>query len=64
MEEKSKNYCLDCGAEMIEFYEKPSFALECPKCGYGIATTRWEDIDMDMTNYKSSNVLIVLLLFS
>ena len=54
MEERSKNYCLDCGTEMTEIYEKPALNLTCPKCGCKIATTRWEKIDLDETNYAIS----------
>lgn len=54
MEERSKNYCPDCGTEMTEIYEKPALNLTCPKCGCKIATTRWEKIDLDETNYVIS----------
>ena len=50
--EKNKYYCQKCGAEMYEKYDKPALNLTCPKCGCKIATTRWEKIDLDRTNYK------------
>ena len=52
MEEKIKHYCPECGTEMNEIYEKPALNLICPKCRYKLATTRWEDIDLDTTSYK------------
>ena len=44
--------CPECGAEMIVTYEKPALNLTCPKCGYGIATTQWEEIDLDDNDYE------------
>ena len=54
--EENKYYCPECGTEMYQTYEKPALNLTCPKCGYKLATTRWDKIDLDRTNYK---VLIV-----
>ena len=50
--EENKYICPKCGAEMIAVYEKPALNLTCPKCGCKIATTKWEDIDLDDTDYK------------
>ena len=36
---------------MNEIYNKPALNLICPKCGYKLATTRWEEIDLDTTIY-------------
>lgn len=44
--------CPECGAEMIPTYSKPALNYTCPKCGNSIATTLWETIDLDMTNYE------------
>lgn len=50
--EENKYLCPECGAQMYETYDKPALNLTCPKCGCKIATTRWEKIDLDRTNYK------------
>ena len=50
--EENKYICPDCGSEMMAVYEKPALILTCPKCGCKIATTKWEDIDLDDTTYK------------
>ena len=50
--EENKYICPKCGAEMIVAYEKPALNLTCPKCDCRIATTRWEEIDLDDTNYQ------------
>lgn len=50
--EENKQICPKCGTEMIAVYEKPALNLTCPKCGCKIATTRWEEIDLDDTNYQ------------
>ena len=52
--EENKYLCPECGAEMYETYEKPALNLTCPKCGCKIATTRWEKIDLDSTDYEIS----------
>ena len=52
--EENKYLCPDCGAEMVAVYEKPALNLTCPKCGCKIATTMWEDIDLDDTCYQIS----------
>ena len=49
---ENKYICPKCGAEMIAVYEKPALNLTCPKCGCKIATTKWEDIDLDDTDYE------------
>ncbi|MCQ2741851.1 MAG: hypothetical protein MJ239_00925 [Bacilli bacterium] len=50
--ESNKYICPDCGAEMLQEYEKPALNLSCPKCGCKIATTKWEEIDLDDTVYS------------
>jgi len=50
--EENKYICPECGSEMTAVYEKPALNLTCPKCGCKIATTKWEDIDLDDTTYK------------
>jgi len=37
---------------MIQVYEKPALNLTCPKCNCKIATTRWDEIDLDDTKYE------------
>lgn len=49
---ENKYYCPECGAEMYEKYEKPALNLICPKCGCKLATTKWEKIDLDETEYE------------
>lgn len=56
MEEKNNYYCPDCGTKMIEVYEKPALNLTCPKCGCKMATTKWEEIDLDETQYEIISV--------
>ena len=50
--EENKYICPKCGAEMIAVLDKPALNLTCPKCGCKIATTKWEDIDLDDTDYE------------
>lgn len=50
--EENKYTCPECGSEMTAVYEKPALNLTCPKCGCKIATTRWEDIDLDDATYR------------
>ena len=50
--EENKYICPECGSEMDTIYEKPAFNLSCPKCGCKIATTRWDEIDLDDTKYQ------------
>lgn len=50
--EENKYICPKCGTEMIAVYEKPALNLTCPKCGCKIATTKWEDIDLDDADYE------------
>ena len=51
MEERKYN-CPECGTIMNETYDKPSLILSCPKCGCKIATTHWEEIDLDDKEYE------------
>ena len=50
--EENKYICPKCGSHMTAVYEKPALNLTCPKCRCKIATTKWEDIDLDNTTYK------------
>lgn len=50
--EENKNICPECGSETDAVYEKPAFNLSCPKCGFEIATTKWDEIDLDDTKYQ------------
>ncbi len=49
--EENKYICPKCGEAMKAVYEKPALNLVCPKCGCNIATTKWDDIDLDDTDY-------------
>ncbi len=49
---EEKYICPECGAEMIKTYNKPELLFKCTKCWYGVATTMWEPIDLDQTNYE------------
>ena len=51
MEKRDYN-CPECGTVMNETYEKPQLILTCPKCGCKIATTRWDEIDLDDNEYE------------
>ena len=50
--ENNKYICPKCGGEMNAIYVKPALNLTCPKCGCKVATTKWEDIDLDFTEYE------------
>jgi hypothetical protein len=50
--EENKYICPKCCAEMIAVYKKPALNLACPKCDCKLATTIWEDIDLDDTDYE------------
>jgi len=50
--EENKYLCPDCGTEMNIVYEKPALNLTCPKCGCKIATSKWDEIDLDDTKYN------------
>lgn len=54
--ENKKEFCPNCGSQMIVEYEKPALNFSCPKCGLKIATTRWEEIDLDQKTYLISVV--------
>ncbi len=49
---QNKFICPECGGEMLEFYNKPALNLVCSKCGYRLATTKWDGIDLDNNNYN------------
>ena len=46
--------CLSCGENMICKIEEHTLVWECPKCGDGLATTYFEPIETDETNYTLS----------
>lgn len=50
--EENRYICPKCGTEMFVVYEKPALNLACPKCGCKIATTKWDEIDLDDTDYE------------
>ncbi len=50
--EDNKYLCPECNSEMVAEYNKPALTLTCPKCGCKIATTKWDDIDVDPNIYK------------
>lgn len=50
--EENKYICPKCGCKMKATYNKPALNLICPKCGFKIATTKWEEIDLDDTKYQ------------
>lgn len=50
--EENKYKCPHCGTEMIAAYQKPALNLVCPKCGCKIATSKWDDIDLDDNDYE------------
>ena len=50
--EENKYICPKCGTEMSVVYEKPALNLTCPHCGCKIATSKWEEIDLDDTLYQ------------
>ena len=47
-----KMLCPLCGEEMIMVYEKPALNYDCPRCGFALATTAFEEIDLDETIYQ------------
>ena len=50
--EENKYICPNCGTEMIAEYQKPALNLVCPKCGCKIATSKWDNIDLDDDDYE------------
>lgn len=46
--------CSSCGENMICKIEEHTLVWECPKCGDGLATTYFEPIETDETNYTLS----------
>ncbi len=46
-----ENICPNCGHQLRIKREYPSFALICDHCGWGVATTMWDPIDLDETEY-------------
>jgi hypothetical protein len=49
-----KIFCEKCGTEMVDFQIDRSCGMECPKCGWGWATTYWSPIERDETVYSIS----------
>lgn len=50
--EENKYTCPECGSEMDVVYDKPALNLTCPMCGCKMATTKWDEIDLDDTKYQ------------
>ena len=48
--EKNK-VCEKCGTEMMVERCGCAVTYTCPKCGWSVATTEWEPIDLDETEY-------------
>lgn len=44
--------CEKCGHEMTDCSSDGSIAIVCPKCGWGWATTTYNPIADDMTDYE------------
>lgn len=49
--EENKYLCPQCGSEMNATFEKPALNLFCPNCGCQVATTKWDEIDLDDNTY-------------
>lgn len=47
-----KLICEKCGAEMVDRSVGASICIECPKCGWGWATTTYDLTDDDHTSYE------------
>ncbi len=47
-----KYVCEKCGTEMVNRSSKYSVVVECPKCGWGWATTSYDPTDDDNTEYE------------
>ena len=45
------NNCQKCGTEMTIERCGCAITYTCPKCGWSMATTEWESIDLDKTEY-------------
>lgn len=43
--------CQKCGSKMEEHWNAPDYSVVCPECGWGYATTKFEPIDEDRTDY-------------
>lgn len=54
-----KIICEKCGEEMVYFHRYGSCGMECPKCGWGWATTYRSEIESDETNYSISIPVIL-----
>lgn len=51
---EKNNICPDCGAELRIDRCGCAVTYTCPKCGWSVATTEWEPIDLDETEYAIS----------
>lgn len=49
---KNKIICEQCGAEMNDYSSEGSIHVECPKCGWGWATTTYDASLDDETAYE------------
>lgn len=48
---RKNSRCEKCGAEMMVERCGCAVTYICPKCGWSVATTEWEPIDLDETEY-------------
>ena len=51
---ENNNACQKCGAEMTVERCGCAVTYTCPKCGWSVATTEWEPIDLDDTIFTVS----------
>lgn len=49
---EKNNICDKCGAELRVDRCGCAVTYTCPKCGWSVATTEWEPIDLDDTQYE------------
>lgn len=52
MSECEKVYCEKCGEEMVDLLPNQGMGMTCPKCGWGWATTSFEEYEGDRTDYS------------
>lgn len=49
---ENNNACVKCGSELQIDRRGCAVTYTCPNCGWSIATTEWESIDLDKTQYR------------
>ena len=49
---EKNNICDKCGAELRVDRCGCAVTYTCPNCGWSVATTEWEPIDLDETKYE------------